>query len=93
MTLPDSLSRRAMLMKIGLFFNGLVALRWQCLFCVTFYRLCFAGEKPVHESGSLLELADQFPAGQTRLATFRNPDTTPWDGQTADSRLLGASRR
>jgi nitrite reductase/ring-hydroxylating ferredoxin subunit len=26
----------------------------------------------------------QFPEGQTRLATFRNPFVRPWDGQTAD---------
>lgn len=28
---------------------------------------------------------DDFPVGQTRLATYRNPFTTPWDGQTADT--------
>lgn len=27
---------------------------------------------------------DQFPEGETRLATYRNPFTTPWDGTTAD---------
>ena len=27
---------------------------------------------------------DQFPEGETRLVNFRNPSTTPWDGQTAD---------
>jgi Rieske Fe-S protein len=27
---------------------------------------------------------NQFPEGQTRLATFRNPFVRPWDGQTAD---------
>ena len=27
---------------------------------------------------------DQFPEGQTRLATFRNPLTRPWDGATGD---------
>jgi Rieske Fe-S protein len=26
----------------------------------------------------------KYPAGQTRLATFRNPFTRPWDGPTAD---------
>ncbi len=26
----------------------------------------------------------QFPEGETRLATFRNPFVRPWDGQTAD---------
>ena len=27
---------------------------------------------------------DQFPEGETRLATFRNPLTRPWDGATGD---------
>jgi len=27
---------------------------------------------------------DHFPEGQTRLATYRNPFTSPWDGSTAD---------
>src|SRR6202007_47836 len=28
---------------------------------------------------------DQFPEGQTRLATFRNPYVTPTDGKTVDT--------
>ncbi len=28
---------------------------------------------------------DQFPSGETRLATYRNPFTTPCDGWTADN--------
>jgi Rieske Fe-S protein len=27
---------------------------------------------------------EAFPVGQTRLATYRNPFTKPWDGETAD---------
>ncbi len=27
---------------------------------------------------------DSFPTGETRLASYRNPFTTPWDGATAD---------
>jgi menaquinol-cytochrome c reductase iron-sulfur subunit len=27
---------------------------------------------------------DAFPVGQTRLATYTNPFTTPWDGETAE---------
>ena len=27
---------------------------------------------------------DTFPEGQTRMATFRNPFTRPWDGATGD---------
>jgi menaquinol-cytochrome c reductase iron-sulfur subunit len=31
-----------------------------------------------------LGAVDSFPEGQTRMATYRNPFTRPWDGQTAD---------
>jgi len=31
-----------------------------------------------------LGTTEQFPRGATRLATYRNPFTTPWDGVTAD---------
>ncbi|HEY8904349.1 MAG TPA: Rieske (2Fe-2S) protein [Chthoniobacterales bacterium] len=31
-----------------------------------------------------LGAVDKFPEGTTRLATYRNPHSTPWDGQTAD---------
>jgi Rieske Fe-S protein len=27
---------------------------------------------------------EAFPVGQTRLATYRNPNSKPWDGETAD---------
>ena len=37
------------------------------------------------QPGSLVGVVDQYPAGETRLATFRNPGVTPWDGKTADS--------
>ena len=31
-----------------------------------------------------LGAVDNFPENQTRLATYRNPYTRPWDGKTAD---------
>jgi menaquinol-cytochrome c reductase iron-sulfur subunit len=36
-----------------------------------------------YESWLSLGSLDQFPAGQTRLATYRNPVVSPWDGETA----------
>jgi Rieske Fe-S protein len=42
-------------------------------------------EKKVgYESWLSLGGLEKFPAGETRLATYRNPLVTPWDGQTAD---------
>ena len=31
-----------------------------------------------------LGMLDDFPVGQTRLAMYTNPFTTPWDGETAE---------
>jgi len=85
MTMPVNLSRRAMLMKLGLFFNGIVAL----ILAVPIIRYILSplarSRKTSYESWLPLGVVDQFPAGQTRLATFRNPDVAPWDGKTADS--------
>src|SRR5437879_2546370 len=42
--------------------------------------------KELSRRGALMKLGmlSQFPEGQTRLAPFRNPFVSPWDGQTAD---------
>jgi nitrite reductase/ring-hydroxylating ferredoxin subunit len=83
MTLPDSISRRAMLMKLGIFFNSIIAL----ILAVPILRYLLSPitRKTGYTAWLSLGELDQFPAGQTRLATFRNPDVTPWDGKTADS--------
>ncbi len=85
MTVPDNLSRRAMLMKLGIFFNGIVGL----LLAVPIVRYVLSpltrSRKVGYESWLTLGALEQYPAGQTRLATFRNPDVSPGDGKTADS--------
>jgi quinol---cytochrome c reductase iron-sulfur subunit, bacillus type len=85
MTLPDNFSRRAMLMKLGIFFNGIVGL----LLAVPIVRYVLSpltrSRKVGYESWLTLGALEQYPAGQTRLATFRNPDVSPGDGKTADS--------
>jgi len=40
--------------------------------------------KGANKSWIELGAIDSFPEGQTRLATYRNPYTRPWDGTTAD---------
>jgi nitrite reductase/ring-hydroxylating ferredoxin subunit len=85
MTLPNSLSRRAMLTKLGILFNGIVAF----ILAIPIIRYVLSplmrSRKFGYETWLPLGSIDQFPAGQTRLATFRNPDIQPWDGKTADS--------
>jgi menaquinol-cytochrome c reductase iron-sulfur subunit len=77
-------SRRAMLMKIGIVLNGIVA----AILAVPIFRYLLSpvshGRKDSDESWLLLGSLDQFPEGQTRFASFRNPIVNPWDGQTAD---------
>lgn len=84
MTLPD-LSRRAMLVKLGLFFNGAVALVLAVPILRYILSPILASRETSYTSWLTLGPLEQYPAGQTRFATFRNPDVTPWDGKTADS--------
>jgi menaquinol-cytochrome c reductase iron-sulfur subunit len=86
MTVPENLSRRAMLMKVGLFFNGIVA----ALLAVPILRYVLSPIVLSFKNGGYatwltLGTVDEYPAGQTRLATFRNPGVSEWDGKTADS--------
>ena len=83
MTVTDGLSRRTLLVRLGIGFNVLVA----TLLGVPIVRYILSPVARARRSGyqSWLSLGslDQFPAGQTRLATYRNPVVSPWDGETA----------
>ena len=72
------------LMKIGIFFNGVIAL----VLAVPIVRYLLSPisheNKGAYDAWISLGGLDQFPAGQTRLATYRNPVVNPWDGDTAD---------
>ena len=85
MTLPENISRRAMLMKLGILFNGIIG----AILAVPIvgYLLSPVARSRKEADGNWLPLGtlDQYPSGQTRLATFRNPGVEPWDGKTANS--------
>jgi nitrite reductase/ring-hydroxylating ferredoxin subunit len=85
MTLPDNISRRGMLMKLGIFFNGVIA----AILAVPIVRYLLSpavrNRRLSNENWLPLGSLDQYPAGETRLATFRNVDAQPWDGKTAES--------
>ena len=85
MTPPvTGITRRGLLMKIGLLFNGAVGLML-AIPIVRYLVSPFSRErKPGYDSWIPLGSPDQFPPGQTRLATYRNPVLNSWDGQTAD---------
>jgi nitrite reductase/ring-hydroxylating ferredoxin subunit len=84
MTAPKGVSRRELLMKMGILFNGIVA----AVLAVPIVRYIFSPVAHERKQGfeSWLPLGElsQFPAGQTRFATYRNPIVNPWDGKTAD---------
>ena len=84
MSLPDGLSRRAMLMKLGILFNAAVG----TILAVPIVRYILSpvirARRPGYESWLKLGALDQFPAGQTRMAVYRNPVVNPTDGETAN---------
>jgi Rieske Fe-S protein len=85
MTTPNLISRRAVFMKLGILFNGLVAV----VLAVPLVRFLLSaitrGNGGGYRSWVSLGSVSQFPEGETRLATFRNPYVTPTDGLTVET--------
>ena len=85
MAIDTTITRRGMLVKIGIFFNGLVA----AAIAVPIGRYLLSSVTRGRAGGYLswvpLGPVSQFPEGETRLATFRNPNVMPTDGKTVDT--------
>ena len=77
-------SRRGLLLRLGLALNGVAAAL--ILAPVVRYFLAPARKKETRADNAWVTLGPlaQFPEGETRLATYRNPFRRPWDGETAD---------
>jgi menaquinol-cytochrome c reductase iron-sulfur subunit len=75
-------SRRRFLLKLGAALNLLAA----ALIGVPVIGFLLSSFRRQIRPGSWVRLGpvESFPENQTRLATFRNPYTRPWDGTTAD---------
>ena len=84
MTGPEQINRRELFVKLGLLFNGVVG----ALLGVPIVRYLLSpvtrGTEGRYESWLSLGTLDQYPAGETRLATYRNPVVTVTDGDTAN---------
>jgi Rieske Fe-S protein len=78
-----TLSRRGLLMKMGILFNGLVATALAVP--IVRFLLSSATRANAYLAWVPLGSASQFPEGETRLATFRNPNVMPTDGKTVDT--------
>ena len=77
---PAVVSRRWLLLKAGIALNGLVGLALAAP--VLRYLLAPWRKDASYNSWVSLGTADDFPAGETRLAFYKNPYTRSWDGAT-----------
>jgi len=80
-----TISRRGFFMKLGVLFNGFAAMA----VAVPMVRFLFSSVTRGHENAYLswvpIGHVSQFPEGETRLASFRNPNVMPTDGKTVDT--------
>jgi menaquinol-cytochrome c reductase iron-sulfur subunit len=80
-----TLSRRGFFMKLGILFNGFAAM----VVAVPIVRFLLSSVARGQGKGYLswvhLGDATNFPEGETRMATFRNPFVMPTDGKTVDT--------
>jgi menaquinol-cytochrome c reductase iron-sulfur subunit len=85
MSNETALTRRALLAKLGILFNGIAA----TTLAIPIVRFLSSAAAPSEASRYLAWVAlgnvSDFPEGETRLTTFRNPFVTPTDGKTADT--------
>src|ERR1700760_568347 len=81
----NNISRRGLLMKLGIFFNGLVALALTVPIVRYLLSSITRGRASAYLSWVPLGQVSEFPEGETRLATFRNPYVMPTDGKTVDT--------
>ena len=81
-TTPPEVSRRRFLFGIGAALNLVAA----TLLAIPVIRYVFSSfrRNVASQSWIMLGALKNFPENQTRLATYRNPYTRPWDGTTAN---------
>ena len=84
MTAPNEITRRTLFAKLGLAFSGTVATLIGVPIVGFILSPIVRARNGGYESWLSLGRLDQYPAGETRLATFRNPGALPSDGATAD---------
>jgi len=78
-------TRRGLLTKLALLFNGLIAVALAVPIVQFLLSAITRGRGNAYLAWVPLGAVSEFPEGETRLATFRNPYVTPTDGKTADT--------
>lgn len=79
------ISRRGFLMKVGILFNGFAAMAVGVPIVRFLLSSVTRGNANAYLSWVPLGRTDEFPEGETRLASFRNPNVMPTDGKTVDT--------
>jgi menaquinol-cytochrome c reductase iron-sulfur subunit len=84
MSSTGGVTRRDLFVKAGIFCNGIVGM----ILAVPIVRYLLSPvtreRKPGYDSWIPLGSLEQFPSGETRLATYRNPVVSASDGDTAN---------
>jgi menaquinol-cytochrome c reductase iron-sulfur subunit len=80
-----SLSRRGLLMKLGILFNGFAAIVLALPVARFLLSSITRGSGNAYLSWVSLGDINNFPKGETRMASFRNPLVMPTDGKTVDT--------
>jgi Rieske Fe-S protein len=81
----NKISRRGLFMKLGILFNGLVATALAVPIVRFLSSSVTQGRAGAYLSWVPVGPLSEFPEGETRLATFRNPNVMPTDGKTVDT--------
>jgi Rieske Fe-S protein len=81
----SKLSRRGFLVEMGILFNGLVAAALAVPIVGYIVSSITRGRAESYLAWVSIGPVNSFPEGETRLATFRNPDVMPTDGKTVDT--------
>jgi Rieske Fe-S protein len=79
------LTRRGLLTMLATLFNGMVGIVLAVPIVGFLLSAITRGRANAYLAWVPLGPISEFPEGQTRLATFRNPYVTPTDGKTADT--------
>lgn len=80
-----TLSRRELFVKLGILFNGLVATGLAAPVVGFVLSSITRGRAGRYLSWVPLGQVNEFPEGETRLTTFKNPNVMPTDGKTIDT--------
>jgi len=81
----NALSRRGFFTKLGILFNGVVGLTLAVPVMRYLLSSITRGRDDAYLPWVTLGQVNEFPEGETRLATFKNPYVMPTDGKTVDT--------